>query len=85
MTKIEKSVQNLKKNWNETRIKLPSKYFEFMGDKKDGKGFYVKCLLCHESNTKYTNTRKIELLTMLMFVPKRTNLSDANFDRLVFF
>ena len=32
------------RSWNETRIKLPSKYFQFMGDKKDGKGFLVKCL-----------------------------------------
>lgn len=52
------------RSWNETRIKLPSKYFQFMGDKKDGKGFLVKCLLCHESKTKYTKKGKIELLTI---------------------
>lgn len=35
-----------------------------MGDKKDGKGFFVKCLLCHESKTKYNRQGNVELLSI---------------------
>ena len=31
------------------KIKLPAKYFEFVHDQMGGKGFKVKCLLCHEN------------------------------------
>ncbi|XP_045035633.1 uncharacterized protein LOC116936169 [Daphnia magna] len=51
-------------SWNESRIKLPSNYFQFMYDKKDGKGFSVKCLICHKTKTKFNKKDEIELLTI---------------------
>ncbi|KAK4030764.1 hypothetical protein OUZ56_024103 [Daphnia magna] len=51
-------------SWNESRIKLPSSYFQFMYDKKDGKGFLVKCLICHKTKTKFNKKFEIKLLTI---------------------
>ncbi|KZS05478.1 Uncharacterized protein APZ42_031304, partial [Daphnia magna] len=51
-------------SWNESRIKLPFNYFQFMYDKKDGKGFSVKCLICHKTKTKFNKKDEIELLTI---------------------
>ncbi|KAI9559513.1 hypothetical protein GHT06_013507 [Daphnia sinensis] len=35
-----------------------------MYDKKDGKGFLVKCLICHKTKTKFNKKGEIELLTI---------------------
>ena len=51
-------------NWNGSRIELPSKYFEFVSEKKNNKGFSVKCLLCHQMKTKYNRKGEIDFLAI---------------------
>jgi cytochrome c2 len=46
------------------RIQLPAKYFTFMEDVKGGKGFKVKCLLCHQSKTKYSPNGQPDYLSI---------------------
>jgi cytochrome c2 len=46
------------------RIQLPAKYFTFMEDVKGGKGFKVKCLLCHQFKTKYASNGQPEYLSI---------------------
>ncbi|XP_057377361.1 uncharacterized protein LOC130698693 [Daphnia carinata] len=49
---------------NKSRIQLPAKYFTFMHDQMSGKGFKVKCLLCHMHKTKYGKNGKAEYLSI---------------------
>jgi hypothetical protein len=58
------------------KIKLPAKYFEFVHDQMGGKGFKVKCLLCHENKTKLDKSGKPEYLSI-------TNNSVFNARRLI--
>lgn len=45
-------------------ILVPTKFFQFVELKKNGKGFLVKCLKCHESKTAYNRKGEIELLAI---------------------
>jgi len=45
-------------------IELPTKFFQFIELTKNGKGFFVKCLKCHEFKTVYNKKGNIELLSV---------------------
>ena len=45
-------------------IQLPAKYFTFVEYVKSGKGFKVKCLLCHQFKTKNASNGQPEYLSI---------------------
>jgi cytochrome c2 len=45
-------------------IELPTKFFQFIELTKNGEGFFVKCLKCHEFKTVYNKKGNIELLSV---------------------